>query len=253
MKDDILGMKISFVIPAYNEENNLKLCLDSIIVEIAHKNIVSEIIVVNNASTDQTRNIAQSFKQVKVVDEPRKGISYARQAGFKVATGDLVANLDADTIMTKGWLDKVEKFYQENPNLMCLSGPHVFYDMPKWFNWGVTVYYYIVYGLYWINRFVLRNASMVQGGNFILRHRALEKIGGFNKEFNFYGEDADIAKRMNKIGDVVFTLSLPIFASGRRLRAEGFFLTPFRYGLNYFWTVFFGRPFHKTHADIRSV
>lgn len=246
------NLKISFVIPAYNEENNLKFCLDSIIKETAGKNVVSEIIVVNNASTDQTRNIALSYKQVKVVDQPKKGLSFARQAGFKVATGDLVANLDADTIMPKGWLETVEKYYNEKTNLVCLSGPHVFYDMPKWFNRGVSVYYYIVYGLYWFNRFVLRNASMVQGGNFVLRRSALEQIGGFNEGFDFYGEDADIARRMNKVGNVLFTLRLPIFASGRRVRAEGFFATPLRYGLNYLWTVLFGRPFNKKHADIRS-
>ncbi|MBI5530495.1 MAG: glycosyltransferase family 2 protein [Candidatus Doudnabacteria bacterium] len=245
-------MKISFVVPAYNEESHLKLCLDSIIKGISGEKIDSEIIVVNNASTDQTRNIALTYPQVKVVDETRKGLSFARQAGFKASSGDLVANLDADTIMPAGWMDTVLKYYRENPSLVCLSGPHVFYDMPKWFNRGVMVYYYIVYGLYWFNKYVLRAASMVQGGNFVLRREALEKIGGFDQGFDFYGEDADIAKRMNKVGNVVFTMRLPIFASGRRVRAEGFFLTPLRYGLNYMWTVLFGRPFHKKHADIRS-
>jgi glycosyltransferase involved in cell wall biosynthesis len=245
-------MKISFVIPAYNEENHLKACLDSIFQELSGKSLAWEIIVVNNASTDQTKNIAQTYSQVKVVDEPRKGLSFARQAGFAASSGELVANVDADTIMPQGWLDKVIKYYQTTPNLVCLSGPHVFYDMPVWFNWGVKGYYYIVYALYLFNRFVLRVGSMVQGGNFVLKRAALAGIGGFDTDFNFYGEDANIAKRLNKVGQVIFTLRLPIGASGRRVKAEGFLLTPLRYGINYIWTVFFGHPFHKKHSDIRS-
>ncbi len=245
-------MKISFVVPAYNEEDNLKVCLESIIREVQDKAFDYEIIVVNNASLDKTKVIALSVPGVKVVDETRKGLSFARQAGFATTTGDLVANVDADTLMPEGWSNAVINYFEQNPKLVCLSGPHVFYDMPTWFNLGVRVYYYIVYGLYWFNRFILRVGSMVQGGNFVIKRTALEKLGGFDTDFDFYGEDADIARRMNKIGDVLFTLRLPIYASGRRIKAEGMFLTPIRYGLNYLWTIFFHRPFSKTSADIRT-
>lgn len=245
-------MKISFVIPAYNEENNLKGCLKALQNEVKNQSFEYEIIVVNNASTDQTKVIAQGVSGVKVVDEPRKGLSFARQAGFMASSGDLVANLDADTIVPAGWGKIVTEYFSNNSKLVCLSGPHIFYDLPQWFNAGVRVYYYIVYIIYWLNRFVFRVGSMVQGGNFVIKRSALEKIGGFNTDFNFYGEDADVARRMHEIGDVVFTLKLPIYASGRRVKAEGMLLTPIRYGINYLWTIFFHRPFSKTSADIRT-
>ena len=46
---------------------------------------------------------------------------------------------------------------------------------------------------------------MVQGGNFIVKRMALASIGGISDKFTFYGEDTDIARRMSKVGDVVFT------------------------------------------------
>ena len=45
---------------------------------------------------------------------------------------------------------------------------------------------------------MLRAGSMVQGGNFVLRRNGLEKIGGFDTTIAFYGEDTDMARRMNR-------------------------------------------------------
>jgi len=67
-------MKLSVVIPAYNEAEFIGDCLNSIFHEIEGKNYDLEIIVVNNASTDKTREIVASFPQVKLVDEPAKGL-----------------------------------------------------------------------------------------------------------------------------------------------------------------------------------
>lgn len=73
-------MKISFVIPAYNEQGNIAACIAAIQAEIDRTGFPSEIIVVNNASTDRTREIATSYVDVQVVDESRKGLVWARKA-----------------------------------------------------------------------------------------------------------------------------------------------------------------------------
>ena len=62
--------KLAFVIPAYNEEALIGKCLESVVAEIARSGADAEIIVVNNASTDRTGEIARSFPTVRVVDEP---------------------------------------------------------------------------------------------------------------------------------------------------------------------------------------
>jgi GT2 family glycosyltransferase len=94
---------------------------------------------------------------------------------------------------------------------------------------------------------------MVQGGNFVVSRKALEQIGGFNLAISFYGEDTDIARRMNEVGKVMFTFDLKMSSSARRLKHEGMFTMAAKYGVNYMWTTFFKRPFSEEHIDIREV
>src|SRR5258708_38996866 len=90
-------MKISFVIPAYNEETQIAKCLLSVIKALVKNFQDFEIIVVNNASIDNTAPIARSFEHVKVVDAPVKGFPRPRQAGFSASPGALIPHIYADT------------------------------------------------------------------------------------------------------------------------------------------------------------
>ncbi|MFX0204256.1 MAG: glycosyltransferase family 2 protein, partial [Candidatus Hodarchaeota archaeon] len=156
-------MKLSFVIPAHNEKENIGQCLLSIMRELEGDSYNVEIIVVDNASTDSTGEIARRYPGVVVVDEQKKGLVVARQAGFERATGDLVANIDADTMLTPGWIEKVLREFEEDPNLVCLSGPLMYYDLSIWKRTLVKLFYGLAFGIYLINRFALRLSSMAQG------------------------------------------------------------------------------------------
>jgi GT2 family glycosyltransferase len=92
----------------------------------------------------------------------------------------------------------------------------------------------------------------VQGGNFVVNRAALEAIGGFNTAISFYGEDTDIARRLNTVGEVRFTFDLKMSSSARRLKSEGMLTMAARYSINYLWTTFFKRPFTDTYVDIRE-
>ncbi len=243
-------MKISFVIPAYNEEAYLGKCLDSITKESRGKEQDVEIIVVNNASTDGTRAVAKRYPNVTIVDEKKKGIVFARRAGFAVSHGELIANVDADTMLTPGWIDTALAEFKKNPRLVTLSGPFLYYDLSQKEQRLVKIFYKITYLIYLMNRFVFRVGSVVQGGNFIVRRSALQEIGGYDTSIVFYGEDTDIARRMSKAGDVKFTFALPIYSSGRRLAKEGMFTMGRRYALNYFWMIFRGKPLDNTYAEL---
>lgn len=244
-------MKLSFVIPAYNEEKYLGQCLDSIMRELRGGNYDAEIVVVDNGSADKTKEVAARYPGVKVVDEPEKGLVRARRAGFLAASGDLIANVDADTRLTPGWIRKVFEEFSKNPKLVALSGPFIYYDLPKKINFFVRLFYYVAFITYLLNRFIFNLSSMLQGGNIVVRRSALVKIGGYNTDINFYGEDTDLARRLHKVGPVKFTFRLPIYASGRRLAEEGSLSMAVRYGLNYFWMIFFKKPFSKTSIDLR--
>ena len=244
-------MKLSFVIPAYNEATTIGPCLDSILAALEGQRGDSEIIVVDNGSSDDTAEIAGRYPGVTVVTEPRKGITFARQAGFAKSSGELIANLDADTRLTPGWLETVRRAFARDPQLVCLSGPFIYYDAPRSVRICTRLFYAAGFLTYLVNRFLLRAGSLVQGGNFICLRWALERIGGFDTSIHFYGEDTDIAQRLHRQGKVAFTFRLPIYASGRRIAAEGLVATGARYALNYFWVLVVGRPFTQESTDIR--
>jgi glycosyltransferase involved in cell wall biosynthesis len=243
-------MKLSIVIPAYNEEAYIADCLESVLKEVRSASIETEVIVVNNASTDRTKEIALSYPGVIVVDEPKKGLTMARQAGFEASTGDLIANIDADTLMPPGWISKVQKEFSMNKNLAALSGPYIYYDRSRALNIIVWFYYFLGYLLHLVNHRILRIGAMLQGGNFILKRIHLEKIGGFDTSIEFYGEDTDIARRIQKTGRVKFSFLLPMRTSGRRLSKEGILATSSKYIINHFWIIIFKKPFKHRHTYV---
>ena len=245
------AMKLSFVIPAHNEEQRLSACLDAITREQDGAPIETEVVVVDNASTDGTAAVAKRYPGVRVVAEPHKGIVWARARGFAESTGDLVANIDSDNRLPPGWLRAVAGEFARNPHLVCLSGPLFYYDLSRWDRFLVWVFNRIAFHSHLVLRF-FRVSAWVQGGNFVLRREAWQRAGGFDTSIDFYGEDTDVGRRCVKQGFVKFTFRLPINSSGRRLADEGVLATGWRYTLNYLWVSFTGRPYTRTSTDVRK-
>lgn len=245
-------MKLAFVIPAYNEEALIGKCLESVVAEVARSGRPAGIIVVNNASSDRTGEIARSFPGVEVVDEPKKGLVNARDAGFAASEGyELVANIDADTLVPEGWLDTVYSEFERDSGMVCLSGPYVYYDLSGWNRFMVEAFYVLTKLIYLVNRYVLRVGSVVQGGNFVFKRQAWADVGGYDRSIEFFGEDTDVAVRLSKVGGVKWTFKLKMKTSGRRLEKEGVFKTAATYTLNFFWVTFRGKPATKDYTDIR--
>ena len=259
-------MRLSFVVPAYNEEAYLPACLESILEQTRNLPAGScEVIVVNNASSDRTREVALRYPGVTVVDEPRKGLTFARQAGFAASSGALVAHVDADSRLTPHWVENVLSAFEADKaktnftsgsrarrTLAALSGPLVYYDLTARQRVLIHLFYLTAWATYALNRYVLRVGSMVQGGNFVTSRVALAAIGGFNTDISFYGEDTDIARRLNAVGEVRFTFALKMSSSARRLKSEGILTMAARYSINYLWTTFLHRPYTDTYIDIRE-
>jgi glycosyltransferase involved in cell wall biosynthesis len=242
-------MKISFVIPAHNEEAYLGKCLDSVFREKSKGKYDMEIIVVNNASTDNTRGVAEKFYGVRIVDEPKKGLPQARQAGFLVSSGELIANLDADTILPNDWIDKALNEFEKDGQLVALSGPFDYYDLPRFKNFLVKMFFNGGSFVNYVGRTIFRSGGVIQGGNFILRRSALEKIGGYNLKIEFLGEDGDIAKRIGRVGKVKFISDFPIYSSGRRIKSEGIVINGIIASLNYIWVMVWGKPLKKHYPS----
>ncbi len=249
-------MLISFVVPAYNEEALLPATLAAIRAEIEREGLAigeaAEIIVVDNASTDQTGAIARAIPDVRVVEEPRKGLVAARWAGFVASRGALVAHIDADTHLPPGWLARVRAAFATDARLVALSGPYLYRDLSPGVQRVIGFYYRLAYAVYLVNHFVLRVGAMLQGGNFVVRREAMARLGAANDRFSFYGEDTDLARRLSRLGRVKFTFALPAYSSGRRLAGEGVVTIGLRYSLNFFWATFLKKPFTEEWRDIRE-
>jgi len=241
-------VKLSLIIPAYNEELYLATCLQHAIKELrAHSTTGEfEIIVVNNASTDRTSTVAAGFENVRVVYEPIKGLTRARQKGLESASGDILAFIDADTRMPSGWLGKVLDAYEKNSDLVCVSGPYRYFDLPGIKGVMVRLYWLLLAKpTYWFTRY------MAVGGNFAASKQALLRIGGFDTSIAFYGEDTNIARRLADEGRVQFDLGMVMETSARRLKEEGFVTTAIRYVLNFMSEAIRNKPATSEYRDIR--
>lgn len=101
---------VSIVIPAYNEEKYLVKTLESVS-QIVTK-IPFEIIGVNNASTDRTRKVFEVFG-IRSFDANKKGLSQARAAGIRAARGEIIIQLDADTVIPETFIDAHHMHYSD--------------------------------------------------------------------------------------------------------------------------------------------
>ena len=238
-------MKLSVVIPAYNEEKYIGACLEELITT-AGKDIF-EIIVVDNASTDHTAQVAKKFKGVKVVRENQKGLTKARQAGLMAAKGDLIAYIDADTHVKNGWFARVKKEFEKNPRLVCLSAPYNLYDVSKW----KRVLVWSWWNLLAYPTYRLLMQYMVLGANFVAKRSVLLKIGGFDESVAFYGEDTNIARRLHKVGKVKFLRKSLVNSSARRIEAEGMLKIGLKYGFNFISEIVRHKPLTQDYKDYR--
>ncbi|MCK4433705.1 MAG: glycosyltransferase, partial [Methanomicrobia archaeon] len=92
---------VSVIIPAYNEENNIEKCLNSIKTQDYPKNKL-EILIVDDGSTDNTRDvITNGFKYVHLYKNGHNGKAFALNTGIKEAKGDIIITMDADTVLEK--------------------------------------------------------------------------------------------------------------------------------------------------------
>lgn len=245
---------ISFVVPAFDEQVLISACLESIIREYHRTDVPMEIIVVDNGSTDRTCVIVMGLMEsvagfpsvpLRLVHEYRKGVVHARQRGARFARYDLIACVDADNTLPEGWL-RAAFAAMADPNIVCASGPAIYTEMGpvvRALSWGF-------YGLARAAHKFL--GPMVQGGNYLIRRSAFERAGGYDLNYEFFGEDTATARRLARVGQVILVPGMWCHFSGRRMSAQGLVRTTARYVLNYLWVTLFDRPFTRSYTDVRA-
>lgn len=118
---------ISVIVVTKNEEKNISQCLDSLMAQDYPKDTY-ELIVVDGASIDKTREICQRYP-VRLIMAKQSGISHQRNQGVKLAKGEYVAFTDADCIVEKSWLRKlIGQIEAADGGVVAVGGPNLVFD-----------------------------------------------------------------------------------------------------------------------------
>lgn len=215
-------MKISVVIPAFNEQEYLEACLKSLENQIEKP---FETIVVNNNSIDKTVEIAKKFG-AKVLHQKKPGTTPTRNKGFNAARGDIIARVDADTRVKADWTKRIRQAFEKDAKLLGLSGSAYFDKLPTFLQYHT----WLATGSSGLVRLAMRHDGMM-GFNLALRKKAWELVKNEvclnDKDVH---EDMDLAIHINKYGKVLFDRSLLVQTSSRRLsKAKTYVEYPYRY------------------------
>lgn len=224
-------MKVSIVIPAYNEEQNISRTIEAVLAQ-DYPNY--EVIVVNNGSTDGTAQVASRYP-VRVVHEPVKGLLSARERGRLESSGDLIANIDADCLPDSGWLERGTRHFRDE-NVAAVTGPYDYHDGHPFFRRTSLATQKTVYSL--MSRFLqsrpIKRGAILIGGNNLIRADVLKKAGGYTTAIKFYGEDTDTARKVSAYGRVIFNPEFSVRTSARRFKEEGTVHLMLKYWYHFF-------------------
>lgn len=204
---------ISIVVPAYNEEKSIKCCLDALSMQKTSERY--EIIIVDNNSTDKTKEIVSNYKSkiaLRLVSEKKKGAGPARAKGFGLAKGNIFLSTDADTIVPPDWVQTFVRELKES-DAIAVTGPCKIEDC-SWikntiFNFCQPLamrIYRAFFGHYWLSGF-----------NYGIRKEVYLCVGGIDVNVNML-DDIELSFRVSKIGKIRFVPKCPVKTSGRRFK-----------------------------------
>lgn len=182
-------MKLTVIIPAFNEEAYLSSTLDSIQSAAAYLRVRLDanvdIIVVDNNSDDGTADVARD-NGATVVHEPEQGVARARNTGARHAEGDVLVFVDADVIVPPELLHEIHATMIDP---VCVGGAVDVAYRPKRLSMRVYVRMW---------RLLARLTGMAQGATQFCRRSVFGEVGGYD-EGAWIGEDVDFYWGLKKL------------------------------------------------------
>lgn len=213
-------MKLSVIIVNYNVKYFLEQCLRS--VQLALRNIDSEIFVVDNASVDgSVEMVAQKFPEVKLIaNKDNVGFSRANNQAMRIAQGEYILLLNPDTVVEENTFSESLKFMDAHPEagglgIKMIDGKGNFLPESKRGLPTPWVSFYKIFGLSslfprspkfaryhmgHLNKDENHEIEILAGAYMLMRKTALDKAGLLDEDFFMYGEDIDLSYRILKAG-----------------------------------------------------
>ena len=202
-------LRLSVIIPAYNDAEMLERCLSAL---VEQTRLPDEVVVVDNGSTDNTAAVARSFGAV-VIFEPVKGIPSATAAGFDAARSEILGRLDADSIPSNDWCERVVDAFENNEHIAAITGTADFYGGRKFTNWmGRNVY---INGYLWSAEIALGHPPIF-GSNCALSQSAWRRIRELvHRDIRTVHDDLDISIQFEPDMEVLVDNDLRVSVSAR--------------------------------------
>jgi len=182
-------MESSIVIPAYNSQSTITLLIEICL----NQSVKSEIIIVDDGSTDGTGEIVKKYP-VKYIYQENLGPAKARNTGWKNAKGEIILFTDSDCIPEKDWIEKHIRHYA-NPKVAGVGGSYDIANSNSLL--ARCIHEEIIQRHLWISE----DTDYLGSFNLSYRRKVLEKLNGFNEFFKqASGEDNELSYRAKKAG-----------------------------------------------------
>ena len=198
-------MFISFIIVSYNTKDRLKKCLTILKTELSKIQVDHEIIVVDNASSDETTEMLTAMGQIYIVNNTNLGFATACNQAAKQARGDILLFLNSDVEFNSELVFYLDKIFKTKEEIAIIS-PRLMSSDHKLEKTG--------YGRFPnLKRLLARNLSInysgsednlevdwVSGAVLSIRTSVFKKLSGFDEKFFMYFEDVDLCYRARLLG-----------------------------------------------------
>lgn len=211
-----MGKKISAVICTHNRAHYLTKAISSL-TEQDLSNEVYEIIIVDNRSTDKTRDVVENFAglgNIRYLYEPVVGLSHARNTGWRNARSPYVAYLDDDAVANPAWLSRILKVFKTtDPSPGCVGGkvtPIWEAPRPTWLGDAIACSLTILDWSDTPHVVINLNSEWLVGANIAFPRKLLEILDGFTPHLDRSGNrllssgDVFLEKQVQKAGYTCF-------------------------------------------------
>lgn len=200
-------MEVSVVVIAYNEQAYIKKCLTAI---LNQSFLDFELLIVNDGSTDGTASVINSIHDERIRhirNNKNFGIAESRNVGFKYARGRYIFFTNADCVPIKYWIEEGLKMFKEKRCVGVVG--KTFYATAK-----TTISDRIVEDL---------EGRYYGAYNIAYTKEILDKVGGFDPKYNLCYEDQDIAFRIKRYGEIIFSKDMIVIHQRKKFTPRNLF------------------------------
>ncbi|HEV8538833.1 MAG TPA: glycosyltransferase [Bacteroidota bacterium] len=237
---------ISIVVPTLEEEK----CIGGMLGQFPHslrERCNLELIISDGGSTDKTVQFARAAADAVVQANSTQTISLGRNAGARVARGEILVFFNADVRVAdpENFIKEMRRTFEDKSVVAATCNVRVIPEderladklFHRGYNWHV-----------WFMNSI--GMGMGRGECHVIRRSMFDCLGGYNEHL-VAGEDCEFFVRLRRAGKVAFVRSLTVYESPRRYRAFGYVRTNLLWSANAIGALFFKRSFSKRWPPVR--